>query len=83
MSGIEDETILEFSNMENRILLTHDVKTITKYAYQKMERDEKVCGIIEINRSVPIPAVVEDILLIAECSLENEWDNQIIYLPLK
>jgi len=25
---------------------------------------------------------IEDILLLAECSLEGEWDGQVRYLPL-
>lgn len=83
LSGAEDEKILEYATLKNRILLTHDVKTITKYAYEKMAIGENICGIIEIVRSIPIPAAVEDILLIAEGSFENEWDNQIIYLPLR
>lgn len=82
LSGADDETVLEFAALENRLLLTHDVKTITKYAYQMMENGEKVSGIIELVRAIPIATAVEDILLIAECSSENEWDNQIIYLPL-
>jgi hypothetical protein len=28
-------------------------------------------------------AAIEDILLIAECSLEGEWDGQVRYLPLR
>jgi len=27
--------------------------------------------------------VIEDIVLLLECSLEGEWERQIIYLPLK
>ena len=83
LSGVDDETILEFTTLENRLLLTHDAKTITKYAYEKMVKGEKVCGVIEISRAVPIRSAIEDILLLAGGSLENEWDNQIIYLPLR
>lgn len=83
LSGVDDETILEFTTLEDRVLLTHDARTITKYAYEKMIKGEKVCGVIELSRSVPTRSAIEDILLIAEGSLENEWDNQIIYLPLR
>jgi hypothetical protein len=27
--------------------------------------------------------VIEEILLLAECSLPDEWENQVVYLPLK
>jgi len=35
LSGADDPTILEWSAQEGRILLTHDVATITRYAYQR------------------------------------------------
>jgi hypothetical protein len=27
--------------------------------------------------------VIEDLLLLAESSLQNEWEGQILYLPLR
>ena len=39
-------------------------------------------GVFEISRNMPIGAAVEDILLLAECSREGEWEGQIRYLPL-
>jgi hypothetical protein len=40
-------------------------------------------GVFEVNRSIPIGLAIEDILLISECSLENEWEGQVRYLPLR
>ena len=40
-------------------------------------------GIFEVSRKVPIGVAIEDILLIAECSLEGEWEGQARYLPLR
>ena len=37
LSGIEDPEVLEWCARENRILLTHDVRTITKFAYDRLE----------------------------------------------
>lgn len=33
LSGVDDPTILEWAAQEGRVLLTHDVATITRYAY--------------------------------------------------
>lgn len=33
LSGKDDPTVLEWAAQEGRILLTHDVATITRYAY--------------------------------------------------
>jgi hypothetical protein len=83
LSGADDETVLERAAQENRILLTHDVKTITHYAYQRIEKNLKMPGVFEVKRSIAFSQAIEDILLLAECSFENEWEGQIIYLPLK
>ena len=40
-------------------------------------------GVIEVSPTVPIGRVIEDILLLMDYSLDNEWDGQIIYLPLR
>lgn len=40
-------------------------------------------GVFEVNRTVPIGVAIEDILLIVECSLPGEWENQVRYLPLR
>lgn len=83
LSGADDPTVLEWAAQQGRILLTHDVSTITRYAYERLEADQAMPGVFEVNRTAPIGQVIEDILLLVECSLEGEWEGQIIYLPLK
>jgi hypothetical protein len=41
-----------------------------------------MAGIFEVSRDLPIGVAIEDILLLAEYSLDEEWKNQILYLPL-
>ena len=82
LSGADDRTVLEWAAQEGRILLTHDVSTITKYAYQRVRADQPMPGVFEVNRPVPIGRAIEDILLLAECSLDGEWEGQVRYLPL-
>jgi hypothetical protein len=40
-------------------------------------------GVFEVSLKVPTSVAIEDILLLAECSLENEWEGQVNYLPLR
>ena len=65
------------------LLLTHDVTTITKRAYERVQAGKRMPGIIEVNRSVPLNAAIDDILLLVEASHEAEWEGQILYLPLR
>jgi hypothetical protein len=83
LSGADDPTVLEWAAREERVLLTHDVTTITRYAYERPEGGETMPGVFEVNSSAPIGQVIEDILLLVELSFEGEWEGQIGYLPLK
>ncbi|RME77774.1 MAG: hypothetical protein D6784_03250 [Chloroflexi bacterium] len=83
LSGADDPTVLEWAATENRILLTHDVTTITRYAYERVKAGKPMPGVFEVGRHVAIGTAIEDILLLAECSHEGEWEGQIRYLPLR
>ena len=67
---------------QGRVLLTHDVSTITRFAYERVRAGKPMPGIFELRRGVPIGRAIDDILLLAECSLEDEWEGQVRYLPL-
>jgi hypothetical protein len=83
LSGVDDPRVLEWAAGQGRILLTHDVSTITRYACERIEAGQVMPGVFEASRTTPIGPVIEDIVLLLECSLEGEWAGQIIYLPLK
>ena len=39
-------------------------------------------GVFEVSHAVQLGRAIEDILVLAECSLEGEWEGQVRYLPL-
>jgi Domain of unknown function (DUF5615) len=77
LSGKDDPTVLEWAAQEGRILLTHDVTTITRYAYDRVRQGQTMSGVIEISADAPIGRVIEDILVLVECSQEGELEGQI------
>ncbi len=83
LSGEDDPTILEWAANERRVLLTHDVTTMTKHAYRRIEIGRLMSGVFQVGQSVSIGRIIEDVLLIAECSLEGEWEGRIGYLPFR
>ena len=83
LSGADDPTVLEWAASEDRVLLTHDVTTITRYAYERVKVGMSMPGVIEVRRGIPIGAIIEDLVLLDECSIENEWERQVRYLPLR
>jgi len=42
-----------------------------------------VPGVFEMSQALPIAQAIEELVLLAECSVEGEWDGQIRFLPLR
>lgn len=56
---------------------------MSKHAFDRVTNNLPMPGVIEVSQDVPTGEAIEELVLIAECSLENEWQNQVIFLPLK
>jgi hypothetical protein len=82
LSGADDRTVLEWAAGDGRILLTHDVTTLTRHAYNRVRVGQPMPGVFEVSRRVPMGQAIEDVLLLAEYSREGEWEGHIRYLPL-
>jgi len=83
LTGVDDESLLAWAAAQQRVLLTHDVSTMTAHAYRRVMKGEPMPGVFEVSRTVSIPTTVDDILLLTECSLPGEWEGQLRYLPLR
>ena len=69
---------------EGRILLTHDVKMMSRYANERIAAQLPVSGIIEVNKEkISIGQAVEELLMLIGASDASEWENRVIYLPLR
>lgn len=82
LSGASDEAVLEWAAREGRALLTHDVSSLTRHAYDRVKAGLQMPGVFEVSRAVSVGTAIEDILLLAELSLPGEWEGRIGYLPL-
>ena len=82
LSGANDPTVLEWAAQEGRILLTHDVATITHFAYERVRRGQSMPGVIEISHRLSLQTVIDDLVLLVDLSLVGEWEGQVRYLPL-
>lgn len=82
LAGAEDPDVLAWAAQNNRILLTHDVATITKYAYGRIQAGLPMPGVFEISQAVPVGIAIADLVLLIEYSTQDEWEGQVRYLPL-
>ena len=81
--GADDPTVLEWAARQGRVLLTHDVATITHFAYERIAREEPMPGVFEIPSRLSVRDAIEDLTLVVQCSLDGEWEGQVRYLPLR
>ncbi len=82
VSEAPDPAVLEWAATEDRVLLTHDVSTMTAFAYQRVQEGKPLPGVVEVPQSMPIGQAIEDILLLAGASVPGEYEGQVVYLPL-
>ncbi|HVF48701.1 MAG TPA: DUF5615 family PIN-like protein [Pyrinomonadaceae bacterium] len=83
LSAKADTDVLEWAAMEGRVLLTHDVTTMKKHADDRIAAGLPMPGVFEVGQEIPIGQAIEEILLLAEYSLEGEWEGQVRFLPLR
>jgi hypothetical protein len=44
------------------------------FAYERVIAGERMPGLFEVREKVPVQQAIEDIVLIAQCSLDDEWE---------
>jgi len=77
----QDPEILKWCERNNFILVTKDPNTMPKHLSHHLAAGHHVPGIIMINSSVPTRATLDDLILIAGASHEDEFRDRIIYIP--
>lgn len=83
LSSSDDPAVLAWAAAEGRILVSHDVATLTAFAYARIKVGQSMPGLFEVGSKVTVTEAIEDLLLIAECSVPGEWEGQVRYLPLR
>ena len=82
MQGLQDPPLLQEAAVLHRVLVTHDLKTIPRYAYERVAAGAPMPGIIAIPEDLPIGQAIEELHIVVACLEEHELENQVLYLPL-
>lgn len=78
----DDPQVLAWAASEGRVLLTHDASTLIGHAYERVRQGLPMPGVFEVRQEVPIGVAIEEVLILAECSIEGKWEGQVGHLPL-
>ena len=78
----DDPVLLQRAADEDRIVLTHDVNTIPRFAYDRVRATLPMPGVFLVAKSMPIGQAIEELLLAVECYSPDELRNLVTYFPL-
>lgn len=67
---------------EDRVLLTHDVNTIPAFAFERVRQQKSMAGVFVVAQDASPAIIINDLVLLAECSEGAEWENVVVYVPL-
>jgi hypothetical protein len=79
--GLADPQVLAKAAMDARVLVTHDQRTMIRH-FKEFIVQQTSAGLIVVRQSLPIRAVVDDLLLINAVTEAEEWINRLAFLPL-
>lgn len=82
LMGADDSSVLAWAAHEGRILLTHDLDTMTKYANERIAAGLPMAGVIFVRDTLPVAKVIEDLMAILGASEPGDWENRTDFLPL-
>ena len=82
LSGADDPSVLQWAADQGRIIVTHDISTLAKHAFDRLAAGQPMPGVFEVKSVAPIGQAIDDLILLAECSVDGEWEGQVRFLPL-
>lgn len=79
---MDDPGILAWAAREERILLTHDVGTMTRFTYERLKAGLEVPGVIVVPDLLALGRAIDDLCLVLGASTKDDLAQQVVHLPL-
>jgi hypothetical protein len=78
-----DDKLLVWLADEGRILLTHDVRTMPRFVYERVHARQPVPGVIEVHKDTPIGVAVDELEVAIGAGTPEDFENQVKYIPIR
>jgi hypothetical protein len=79
----DDPAILQWVADEGRVLVSHDLRTVPDFAFERVIAGLGMPGVFLAAKALPMAVVIDELALIAEASDSEDWVDQVVYLPLR
>ena len=82
LGEVADDAVLGRAASESRVVISHDCSTMRARAEDRLRAGLPMTGLILVPQNLQLGKVIEELVLIAETSLSEEWKGKIVFLPL-
>lgn len=82
IAGADDPALLAWVAGEGRILLTHDVRTIPGFAYERVRAGLPLPGVVVVAAGADIGDALDDLRVVIVATRDEEWPDQVQFVPL-
>ncbi len=81
LEGVKDSDVLAIAAQQQRVLVSHDRKTMPA-EFAAFITNSQSAGVIIVSRRLSIEVIIEELLIIWAVSSAEEWVDRIAKLPL-
>jgi predicted nuclease of predicted toxin-antitoxin system len=78
-----DPAVLDWAASQDRIVITHDHRTMRTCAEDRLKAGLPMTGLILVRQTAALGQVIDDLVLIAEATTAEEWKGTIVFLRFK
>jgi predicted nuclease of predicted toxin-antitoxin system len=82
IAGAKDPPLLAWAAEHGRILITHDVNTVTDFAFERVAGALPMPGVIIVPEDLGIGIAIDELELVVACGEPRDFENKVEYLPL-
>ncbi|MEP7338369.1 MAG: hypothetical protein ABI977_11595 [Acidobacteriota bacterium] len=81
-SELDDPDLLIEASGEQRVLFTHDLRTMPQAIADVIGAGHNIAGVFVVPRSLPLAQAINELELIVMASTDSEWLDSYRILPL-
>jgi hypothetical protein len=82
MYQADDPDLLEWLAGESRVLLTHDVRTMPRFVYERVYKGQRVPGVIEVRYGMDIGDALDELEVMLGAGRAEDFENLVRYIPM-
>ena len=80
ITGVPDDSVLQWAAENERILLTHDKNSMPEHCRNRWDDGHSIAGIIYVEQIIPIGHAIEQILVLLNDTEQFDWIDRTEYV---